>query len=309
MGWASLVLLLPLLLRVQGKTCGQPHARGRIVGGRDTTLQEWPWQASLMYKSHHWCGATVIHAKWLLTAAHCFRNQIFNPNVWRVQVRLRIIRPSRLFLLNHFYFQHRVSQIFVHPLYKGQSPKDIALIKLKSPLRFRDTVLPICLPTSMREFENVTSCWVTGWGKIGEKESKNGPWSLQAVELPLIDQKTCDIYYHKGTNIPSFVSRVYDDMMCAGYKEGKKDSCQGDSGGPLSCKINGIWHLAGIVSWGEGCARPYRPSVFTNVSMHTEWILQTINSNTASLKHSKLFCLLSLHLSLASLSLFPNLPT
>ena len=67
-------------------------------------------------------------------------------------------------------------------------------------------------------------------------------------------------------------------MVCAGHFNGTLgDSCTGDSGGPLTIENRGRWVLAGIISWGDGCGRIGKYSVYTRVSIYSRWIRRHIN--------------------------------
>lgn len=62
-----------------------------------------------------------------------------------------------------------VSQVIVHPDYNNTLlNNDIALMKLSSPVTFTDYIRPICLASNSSQFHNSTSCWATGWGRLGK---------------------------------------------------------------------------------------------------------------------------------------------
>uniref|UniRef100_A0A8C0V075 Peptidase S1 domain-containing protein n=1 Tax=Cyanistes caeruleus TaxID=156563 RepID=A0A8C0V075_CYACU len=238
--------------------CGRRQLKKtRIVGGEDARSEKWPWQASLQMGAHgHVCGASVISNRWLVSAAHCFLDSH--------SVRYEEIILNRVAVRS-------IIRIIVHPQYdQAISDYDIALLEMETPVLFSELVQPICLPSTSRVFLYGTVCYVTGWGAIKENSMFiSWIYFLQVSRVRMINQSVCN--------------KLYDDlitsrMLCAGNLNGGVDACQGDSGGPLACTGKGNrWYLAGIVSWGEGCARRNRPGVYTRVTALYDWIRRNTN--------------------------------
>ncbi|XP_059244557.1 transmembrane protease serine 9 isoform X4 [Mustela nigripes] len=235
----------------------------RIVGGLGAASGEVPWQVSLKEGSRHFCGATVVGDRWLLSAAHCF-------NHTRVELVRAQLGTASLAGIGGTPVKVGLRRAVLHPQYNpGILDFDVAVLELARPLGFNPFIQPVCLPLAIQKFPVGRRCVVSGWGSTQEGNATK-PDILQRASVGIIDQKACSALYNFS---------LTDRMLCAGFLEGKVDSCQGDSGGPLACEeAPGVFYLAGIVSWGVGCAQARRPGVYTRITRLKGWILDTMSS-------------------------------
>nr|CAI9691709.1 unnamed protein product [Rangifer tarandus platyrhynchus] len=195
----------------------------------------------------------------------------FLEEVWQPSFRLSRLSRWRVHagLVSHSTVRpHQgaaVEQIITHPLYRAQNHDyDVALLWLRTPLHFSDTVGALCLLAEEQDFPRGSECWVSGWGHTDPSHTHSSD-VLQNAVMPLLSTQLCNSScVYSGALTPC--------MLCAGYLDGRADACQGDSGGPLVCLDEGTWRLVGVVSWGHGCAEPSHPGVYAKVAEFLDWI-------------------------------------
>lgn len=242
---------------------GDKGRAGDIVGGQAADPGEYPWQAMLLDSSgRFFCGGSLIHAKWVLTAGHCTYGITVARVVLGAHDRTNSGESSRQTIT--------VVRTIRHPNYNDNTTdNDLALLELSQPatLNSRVAIIPYVIsPGDDALFAAGVNAVVTGWGATSEGGSS--PALLQEVTVPIVSQNVCR---------QSYGSSLTNNMFCAGLAQGGKDSCQGDSGGPLSVSSGGSSRkLAGIVSWGNGCARPSFYGIYTRVANYTAWIQQYV---------------------------------
>ncbi|CAM3409644.1 serine protease [Stackebrandtia soli] len=211
-----------------------------VVGGTPADEGEYPWMVRLSMG----CGGSLLTDQIVLTAAHCVDATGPDTSITASYGSVDLDSPDVV--------DYQSEYVHVSPTYASSGIDDWALIKLSEPVA--DAQLLAIAETGDYDegpFE------IMGWGADSEGGSQQQ--YLLKAEVPFVPDAECADAY--GADLDP------DTMLCAGVPEGGIDTCQGDSGGPMIARTEaGDPVQVGVVSWGQGCARPGYPGVYTQVS-------------------------------------------
>lgn len=229
-----------------------------IVGGSPTSTLNFPYVVALSQDpsaGYANCGGSLVAPTKVVTAAHC----VDTPG----KIKGLQVVAGRDDLRTKKGMTRVVSSVWVHPSWSKSDPNykrrsgDVAVLTFRQPLPYQ--TIPMVTAKDSGIYQDGTPARILGWGatSYGGYES---PVLLQA-QVPISDQKRCETAYAEYGL--TFEPKAY---VCAGYMRGGVDTCQGDSGGPLV--IDG--RLAGLTSFGKGCAEPGYDGVYTELATYAD---------------------------------------
>ncbi|XP_062709478.1 uncharacterized protein LOC134288486 isoform X1 [Aedes albopictus] len=265
--------------KIYPDSCGQlqinpnlvkPTYGSRVVHGGETVYGHHPWQAALRAKkqgkSVHWCGAVLISKYHILTAAHCLIGYPKGAYMIRIgDYNTDALEQAEIDIFIEDYYIHEEFRVGHH------MNNDIAVVLLKTPIRFSEYVQPVCLPAKSQPYQEGMNCTISGWGSTQSGSSVHS-LELRAAKVPLLSDATCNKPEVYGNNIT-------EGMFCAGTLDGGVDACEGDSGGPLVCASSRGHTLYGIISWGLHCGYANKPGVYVKVAHYLDWIEQKLKQS------------------------------
>jgi trypsin len=218
----------------------------QIVGGTRASIADHPYVVYLSTADgFQFCGGTLVDDNKVVTAAHCTAGK---KPADLVVVAGREDKNSGAGVVSP------VRTIWVHPEFSDvRSGADVSVLTLTQRVPYQPLPLPAKDDADL--YRPGQPGLILGWGRV----ASNGQSSqfLMRASVPVVADKDCTASY------PGYKA---ESMVCAGVPQGGVDTCQGDSGGPLV--VNG--RLAGITSWGEGCAAPNKFGVYTRLATYRD---------------------------------------
>jgi secreted trypsin-like serine protease len=271
-----------------GGRLSSPRARASIVGGASTSIARFPFQVAL-YNPHagspasgFFCGGVIVDATHVVTAAHCIDTGAHGQVGPLGEIEV-LAGSTNLTPTDPGSVHDPVAGASFDPYYNPITNNlDVGLLTLARPLwsgpspsidgTSRIAPLPIdpeqaTAATDVQPGQSIVAT-VSGWGDVNPAPSSGPgyPNALQSVQVPLVSEALC------GEDYAGIEQTITPSMLCAGGSRPRTDSCYGDSGGPLvvnrgaPADAPGDYVLVGLVDFGNGCAQPGFPGVYTKIS-------------------------------------------
>ncbi|XP_021694531.1 serine protease snake-like isoform X2 [Aedes aegypti] len=203
---------------------------------------------------------SLISEQYILTAAHSTRFEQEKPDI----VRLGAVDLNQK---DQHVKDYEVSEVITHPNYTARlAYNDIALVRLREPVSFSESIRPACLWDSLQM--NFTSLVTTGLDRT-DYLSTSG--QLQKFNLNIMDKSVCDQQYGPNRKIPDGVK---DHQLCLSQSD-QKDICLGSSGSPAQISFDPkecAAYVVGIVSHGRISGGLQFPDIYTRVASYIDWI-------------------------------------
>ena len=255
---AAIALLVPAGANAQSDRSAQP----RVVGGSTVSIDQYPWQVAVVdtgsgnAHQRQFCGGSLLTSRIVITAAHC----VVDTAPGEVDVvlgRTTLSDTSQGAEVGVVGVAHRSNY---DDDYQGDGvPRfDVGYLVLNAPSS--QPQIHIASSTERSLWDSGDPADISGWGCTSEPNIIFGcstSDTLRATTVNVVSDGTCSSDY--GIDFDATT------MVCAAAPG--KDTCNGDSGGPLEAPIGGgVYRLVGITSWGDGCARPNAPGVYTRIA-------------------------------------------
>ncbi|KAF6199017.1 hypothetical protein GE061_007040 [Apolygus lucorum] len=248
-----------------------------LIDGEDADIERYPFYAMIVKKKSAiktinsgaklklFCGSSLIHSRFILTAFHCFKKKPY-PAAWiavfHVVDRCHPVGFRTVEVANIFFHVGSTTSSFA-------KINDLALAELKRPVT---DIKPVNLPKFPPIVGRVGM--LIGFGRVELKKKKTDK------EVPCILKMTSQTVEH-----PDRCRHVHEQVVHAFCSKSiwrpMSMACRGDSGGPWLVSGDDGYEVQGLSSFGAADCKPESENDhYTSVFLFVPWIKEIIAYST-----------------------------